>query len=266
MSKELIGYTNKLRQNADGTITKFFRDDGVTSRPASLRQRSESQILRILPNTPNLVYETANSITMSRVEGESNLDNIITQMPECLQLSAFESVGRTLSYVHGQYRGAVTEEYIRKVIFDSASRVGRITRILDELGIESTLLLNYFCNSLNKNEIMKLGLTITHGDYWLNNIIGQIRNGAFNVSGIVDWEMGGISSPYNDFASVQMSIFDYHQQSKNSFWKGYGFRPDEGTLKYFCLRQIVVWISEDGNPNFSSDFYKPKIDLLRRTI
>lgn len=264
MSKELKGYTNKLQENNDGSITKFFSDDGVISRSALIRLNTEKQILKLVPLAPNLISETSNSLTISTIEGERNLDRSVDQMQEGLQLSLFESIGESLAFLHDRYRNSVSENYINSVICDAYLTVKATSRILEQLGIDTELLSLYFCNSINLSEVKKLGVVITHGDYWLNNIIGQVRRNRFTVAGVVDWEMGGIASPYCDFANVYLSIFNYHPLATETFWNGYGFKPDGSTLAYFCAKQIVTWINEDKSPDFSSNFYLSKLEFLRR--
>lgn len=266
MSKELSGYTNRLSENSDGTITKFFRDEGVTSRPAHQRQLAELHALGTFPLSPDLIDIKNGAVTMTTVAGERELDSLIDQLPASLQASIFSAVGVTLALIHNQYRQPITEKYLQGMVADSILRVEQITGVLESLSISPVHLQKYFQDPPKVQEIKRAGLAVTHGDYWLNNIIGQIHGQKFNVSGIIDWEMSQIASPYCDLASVELSVLAYHPLANGQFWKGYCLIPQPEVLRYFCLRQIVTWISEDQRPNFNSSFYKGKIDLLKKTI
>ncbi len=78
-------------------------------------------------------------------------------------------------------------------------------------------------------------LVFTHGDYCLPNII--IKNGA--LSGVIDWDYGGLADPYVDFASCTWSIrHNYGENESNDNWipqffESYGLTPDETKLKYY---------------------------------
>lgn len=262
MSKELKGYTNHLLQNSDGTIVKFFRDEGVTSRLASVRQQMESSALRGLPFTPQLLSEKEHEIKMTGLAGERDLDVKVDEMPERLQYSVFRSAGALLRFIHDYQKTEMPVCYVDRLVNDCLLRTNKIGGILRSVSIDPKTLSEYFIRECNRDEIERMGLGITHGDYWLNNIIGRM-NSKFEPSGIIDWEMGGIGSPYNDFAVVSFSIEDAHPFSRKSFWDGYGLNPNLGVKNYFCIRQIVIWLSEDGEPCLESDFYRNKIKMLR---
>lgn len=266
MSKELIGYTNRLQQNPDGTITKFFVDNGVTSRPARLRQFAESRALQLLSLAPNLLAETTNSIVMTAIDGENGLHTKVPEMPEKLQESVFRAGGTTLRLIHDQHRQRISEKYLPELIQTSVLTVWKIQGILQKLAIDPTSLADYFQSQLNVKEVTRSGLALIHGDYWLNNLIGRTNHNRFEVTGVVDWEMGGIDSPYSDFANVALSINEYYPLADQFFWQGYGSRPDGDTLRYFCLRQILTWLSEDKQPDFNSDFYRGKIKMLKEIL
>ncbi len=262
MSKELQGYTNHLLQNSDGTIVKFFKDEGVTSRPSWVRQNMESSALRGLPFTPQLLSEKEHEIKMTGLAGERDLDVKVDEMTERLQFSVFRSAGALLRFVHDYQKTVMPVCYVDRLVNDCLLRTNKIEGILRSVSINPKTLSEYFTRECNRDEIERMGLGIIHGDYWLNNIIGRV-NSKFELSGIIDWEMGGTGSPYNDFAVVAFSIEDTHPFSRRSFWEGYGLNPNPGVKNYFCIRQIVIWLSEDGDPHLESDFYRNKIQMLK---
>ncbi len=265
MSKELKGYTNRLLQNPDGTISKFFRDEGITSRSSLVRKRTESSLLRKMPLTPRILDEKPHEIKITELIGEKDLDTKIDEMSERIQISVFKSAGSMLRFIHDYHRTPLPLYYIDQLVRDSLARTNKIEEALKSLSINPQALREYFVKECDRKEIEKWGLCITHGDYWLNNIIGRIDSD-FELSGIIDWEMGGVGSPYNDFAVVSFSIEKAHPFSIESFWEGYGVKPNSAVKNYFCARQIVLWISEDGDPHFDSDFYKTKVDMLRESV
>lgn len=265
MSKELSGFTNKLRLNPDNTITKFFVNDNVTYRPAILRQFNESSSLRTFPFSPKVLAERPNEIRMTKINGETNLNDKVSCMNESLQVSLFKSAGEMLRFIHDYKKSKMPDFYVDRLLRDTLGRIDRVGQKLEMYSINPANLKSYFWNNCNKELIEKEGFGLIHGDYWLNNIIGEISRD-FKLSGVIDWEMGGFDSSYSDFAVVDLSIEEVHPISIDSFWRGYGKKPDPFTKRYFSLRQIVLWISDDVNPNLESDFYKSKLDLLRKTI
>ena len=267
MSKEqLQGYTNRLLLNPDGTITKLFEDNGVTKRSSKVRQDMESFALKNIAFSPHLLKEVPHAITMTRLEGETGMDGFLPQLPEATQFSIFESAGRALRFVHQEYQTQNSVElYLNRLVNDCMCRVPLVENGLLRNDIDPNDLQNYLSRSVDINEIKRCGITVIHGDYWLNNIIGKI-NSKFCLTGIIDWEMGGTGSPYQDFALVALSMEQLHPVSREAFWRGYGLIPDEDMKQYFSIRQILIWMSEDLQADFSSEFYKDKLELIRKTL
>ena len=79
-------------------------------------------------------------------------------------------------------------------------------------------------------------LVFTHGDYCLPNII--IENAA--LSGVIDWDYGGLADPYVDFNSCIWSMgFNYGEQETKQKWtslflESYGIDElDEEKLAFY---------------------------------
>ena len=75
----------------------------------------------------------------------------------------------------------------------------------------------------------------THGDYCLPNVLVE-REG---LSGVIDWDYGGLADPYVDFASAVWSLgYNFGEPETEEVWaplffEEYGMELDEGKLEYF---------------------------------
>jgi aminoglycoside phosphotransferase len=265
-NKELTGHNNNLFLNKDGTVTKVFNNNGIITTPAFLRMHAEISGLQKVLIAPNIVNITGNTVTMTHIPGEKNMDAHIDQMPETLQVSLFESAGKALKYIHDQNRTECPPDYIQKLQNEMITLTKRSVLKLDQLGIKPDQLKTYILGNCNDAEIVRRGLSLTHGDYWLNNIMAKMNHKSISVSGVIDWELAQKASPYRDFAGVALSIIDYHPFAAESFWKGYGEKPDKDVVQYFCMGQILNWINVDQQPDFNSSFYKNKILKMKQSL
>jgi kanamycin kinase len=78
-------------------------------------------------------------------------------------------------------------------------------------------------------------LAFTHGDYCLPNII--LRGGA--LSGVIDWDHGGLGDPYGDLEACTWSIgYNYGEDAgrlTQLFLREYGLEePDEAKLEWYA--------------------------------
>lgn len=265
MSKEISGYINKIVVHPHG-VTKYFSDDGVTSRAAIQRQAAEINALTIIPIAPQMHFYERGVVDMQYFDGESALDTKVAHLPEHLQHEVFKTAGSALSFIHDQYKSPMTEAYIQNTIHDLLKWTNGLHTTFEYIGLDIGSVCEYIQRGFSYNELKKCGLSVIHGDYWLNNIIGRLTRSSFELTGIIDWEMSGVGSPYEDFGVVELSIESIHPVSKQSFWSGYGLPIHTHTKKYFAVRQILLWMSEDQHIDFESDFYKPKIEFLKKTI
>lgn len=261
MSKEIAGFNNHLILHSNGSVTKFFHNDGITARSAQVRLAAEASALRRVALAPQLLSLTQSSVTMQQMEGENWLDDVIDTEREHLQYEVFFTAGKALRFIHDQNKQPLSYLWFSNFIEQNLALL-RANLALGNMEIDYGNLENYVQYGVNFETLQAHGIGLVHGDYWLNNVIGKL-NHKFQLSGVIDWEASGIGSPYQDFAIVKMSIEDRHPNAKGAFWQGYGQTPNPSVVKYFCVRQILTWLSEDQQIDPNSPFYKPKIELLR---
>jgi kanamycin kinase len=78
-------------------------------------------------------------------------------------------------------------------------------------------------------------LVFTHGDYCLPNIITQNRK----LSGVIDWDYGGLADAYIDIAACAWSIgYNYGEKEAEEKWipllfESYGTERDEEKYNYY---------------------------------
>jgi aminoglycoside phosphotransferase len=262
MSKEyLSGHTNSVYRVGD-TVVKTFEDLSLSSRSAIKRQRSEEYALRHYPLTPNLIQIDENRLTMSRVVGHNHLDGEIPFLSDAQRDALYITVGQTLKLVHGFENALpVGPKYHERLAVPSIAKVRGLN---GKLGINHDGLIDYIINAYEPAEVQKWGITVVHGDYWLDNIIVKSASNKLETAGVIDWEMSGVGSPYIDFASVNLSIEMVHEGASLGFWKGYGAVPKQSVKTYFSTLKIIDWLYGDSEVNPESGFYAPKLALLRR--
>lgn len=137
--------------------------------------------------------------------------------------------------------------------------------VLEAEGLDADELFHIVTNSVDRDAVQKMGTTRVHRDYWLNNLLydGQ------NVQGVIDWELSGIGSPYEDFAVVDLWIAREHPDSDH-FWEGYGARPDRRTTLAFLLGKCGQFLSTVPSDKYQEErdtgggFYTDKIDIIHQ--
>jgi aminoglycoside phosphotransferase len=126
---------------------------------------------------------------------------------------------------------------------DAVRVLGETLKMIHSLGTDGCPIDNRIDNKLALIEdSSKLGdkpveeLVFTHGDYCLPNII--MENAA--LSGVIDWDYGGLADPYVDFNSCIWSMgYNYGEQETKQKWtplflESYGLDDlDEEKLAFY---------------------------------
>lgn len=258
------GLINKVTLDpGTGLVTKTFQQgNGIEVLPRT-RLLAESRSLRTMLVAPDLRGLTRQSITMTFVDGEKQLDEEVKEYSEHRKNSVFNIAGQTLASIHDRVCTSVNG-YSAGHQHRVQSLLNKTGNALKDNGINTEHLAMFLTDSYNEREIERRGLVWTHGDYWLNNVIGTPNNGSFSVNGVIDWELAKLDTPYEDFAVVEMSIEDLHQGSSTPFWIGYGETPDAGLKRHYAIVKTMDWMTQDQN--FDTDFYQTKFDVIKRTL
>ncbi|OGG15727.1 hypothetical protein A3D77_01740 [Candidatus Gottesmanbacteria bacterium RIFCSPHIGHO2_02_FULL_39_11] len=256
----LKGTTNTVEHNKEtGKVKKTFYEGNGIGRPLFNRVIAEAQSMKMIQLTPELFDFTDRTITMSYLEGEKQIDNFVDQYPECLQQSVYTEAGKALRVFHNSIRRKLPESYHDSHAWKTYQFLGKNSEALTRHGINPITFLSFLEDSYCEEEVEKSGLTWTHGDYWLNNLIGKQNGTKFDPTGVIDWELAGMGSPYEDFAVVRVSIEDTHPNSSESFWKGYADKPSKRLIQHFAFVKVLDWMIHDDpalNGDYSSDFYQ----------
>ncbi len=213
-------------------------------------------------------YETAAKIY--RLEGES--DALYLKLIEGQPTRSLERESTILEWIDGRlhtpnllyytYENEVEYQLTSEVkgtptykvqSFERADAVrvlGETLKLIHSLGTDGCPIDNRIDNKLALIEdSSKLGdrpveeLGVTHGDYCLPNII--MENAA--LSGVIDWDYGGLADPYVDFNSCIWSMgFNYGEQETKQKWiplflESYGLDElDEERLAFYGRLSALI--------------------------
>lgn len=263
------GTVNSIVFNPQNRIImkQFHSGNGITT-DTQTRIRAEQRSLHLVPIAPEAKGGNSHIIFMSFVDGEKELDQAVHHMPEGRQAGVFFEAGKTLAGIHALEKQE-SKEYTRRHMYRLKQLLLQTAPVLSQHGISPPDLTQFLKESYSLREIDRMGVCWIHGDYWLNNVIGDKKNGSFEVHGVIDWELAKHGSPYEDFGLVELSIEATHPHASVDFWKGYGEVPHPLLKRHFAVVKVMDWVSQDDavrNNNFSSDFYQQKFSMIRRTL
>jgi len=269
MSNEIVGGTvNDIRIDyINGVVSKTFRMGNGMSQDTLVRREAEKTAFRKLGFAPNLLGEDTENIYMSYIDGEKELDTAVRGYPLPVQQKIFRISGNFLADIHNKEHHKVPVDYHAQHMERVYDLLERTQHRLPAHGLDPLAVCDFLQRSYNLQEIDRAGFRFVHGDYWLNNLIGQRVNGSYRLNGIIDWELAGVNTPYEDFAVVKMSIEDAHQDSSKPFWKGYEIEPDRLLQVHYATVKTLDWISgEDPSDTLRTPFYQSKFDMIRENL
>lgn len=252
-----------------GVVSKRYLEGNGISGSSSQRLHAESISLEQIPCSPKLLGVDKGVLYMEHLSGESRLDEAVSYLPESGQDDIYRVAGKALRQVHSHFRDSCNGLYSSSQLKRSLSHLSSCREVLLSCGITTQQVIDYLHNNQDvvSRFVSELGVSWTHGDYWLNNLIGSLRTDRnFSLSGVIDWELASKASPYIDFASVFLSIEMPHPESSAPFWKGYGFTPNSMTVRYFAVSKMLDWLAHDPQADINSSFYSDKIRFMRQEV
>lgn len=260
------GTTNHIYLAGNEHVKKDFVFGNGVNKSIAQRLVSEYWSMKLVDISPQFAGVEGQSLFMSYIDGENQLDKAIISYPESASFLIYKLAGESLKKIHEVIRiksGNYHKRHLKKCLESVSAAQG----ILLSKGINALSVYESLFHSYSEKEIDKLGLVWTHGDYWLNNLIGRRENGSFRLSGIIDWELAGLGSPYEDFAIVKMSIEDVHPESSSPFWDGYGHKPASDLQRHFAILKTLEWMNAEPEDNdLDSPFYLRKLQMIREAI
>lgn len=262
------GTTNHLLFDSQNkrVLKEFISGNGMIQ-SLSRRRLAEEWSMKHVLTAPQYLGSDDTYVAMSFVEGEPDIDGQIDQLPEKLQHQIYFESGKALASIHETIKEPLPTTYHAQHIAEIIQLIQTTRSVLTQNGISTMDLIDFMKSSYKRDLIEKVGLRWIHGDYWLRNVIGQLSNGLFKLSGVIDWETAQLNSPYADFAIVEMSIERAHNGLTESFWKGYGREPDRPLQRHYAIAKTMEWITGEGKQeDFTSDFYQTKFAMIRESI
>lgn len=249
-----------------GIVSKSFNNGNGIARSPKHRLQAEIYSLKKIPVAPNFLGCNSTTVHMQHLIGENNLDVVTQNKSESARNNIYRTAGISLAKIHSCNRQVCHEGQVGIHKSMAVNNIIKVNGRLAEKGISTLQVIDYLNGGERRAEgcAKKTGLAWTYGDYWLNNLIGEISRGGFKLNGVIDWELAQVDTPFVDYAVAYLSIERMYPESSKPFWKGYGFTPDEKTKKYFAVMKTLQWIAADPQGDLNSDFYKDKIDFIKQ--
>jgi len=253
MRVELLGgFINNVCL-VDGVVRKEYAGDEKVDKTGRERMRREGLALRHfypLGIAPQLFSQNDNCLLQEFVEGV-NLENLLPNLMDKEKEELFRRLGIILHRIHTPLRR--NPLYLKE---DLEKKWGRaLMKIKRD---------NYFnlaslkLREIDWSEVFRLGTRRVHRDFWPGNVIitpeGEIK--------VIDWELAGFGSPYEDFAILKLWTFpNQGKKVRSAFWEGYGQEPNNEVTNAFLQRRLIQFLSTYKGED-PIGFYRNKWELL----
>lgn len=243
------GFINQVYLDGE-MVVKVFDNDRLVGIPSSERLLNESTALHIFGGdiAPKFIKAEPAVLYQEFIDGESY--EVRARRGE----RVFEEAGRLLRRIHEFCPKRATRVFQFRDRFQKASSAAR--RILEHESLEVHF-------QISGDDIERWGIRYTHRDFWLGNILGHSRRSPKAI----DWEFSGPSSPYDDFAIVDLWVFREFPGSEPEFWAGYGDIPDRRVILEFLKLRCVEFLATTTFDSYvleeSSGFYHNKVSVLK---
>lgn len=243
------GYINDVIRRGD-VVTKTYEHDELLGIDAMIRKRREELALHRFGESlsPQVVFSRDNQLGQEFISG-SSLEDLAKQGDE----TVFAEAGALLSRIHTplprdpKYLQQAFEQRLR-------THTNAALPLLVAEGIDPTCTPNW-------EAVAQLGTTRVHRDYWLGNIIRGKKE-----TKVIDWEIAGIGSPYEDLAIVELWIVKEYGH-KEAFYQGYGKQVDQQTVNAYLKAKCIQFLATTTLSSYASEaeggFYHNKIALLK---
>lgn len=243
--EELIGIDRHHRYVREKTALHHYRDN------------PQVRVPEVYAHHPG-----DSKIEMEYIEGFP-LDDHVRRASEEERARILTQAGSILRHIHQPVR--TQYDAYAALRQRSEQYLTQAAPLLEGEGMDVDELYRMIANSVDLNELQRAGTTRVHRDYWLNNLLydGQ------NVQGVIDWELSGIGSPYEDFAVVDLWIAREHGDT-DRFWEGYGGVPDRRTTLAFLLGKCGQFMSTVPPEKYQEEresgggFYTNKVDIMHQ--
>lgn len=247
------GFINQVYLD-NGIVRKTFGNDGLVGISSERRMQNELTALQIFGGTiaPQLISHAGITLCQEFIEGETY--EVKARRGE----KVFEAAGKILAEIHNfkkEQKHSAIQHFTAK--FERALQKAK--PILDSEELAPSFL-------ADEQTLNKWGTRYIHGDFWLGNILGW--NNA--KPKVIDWEFSGIGSPFEDFAIAELWILREFPGSHDDFWRGYGKKPDQGTIDSFLILRCVEFLSTTTLDRYLLEerdgFYHNKSVVLRSLL
>lgn len=234
---------------------RFFREKTALNSLARTTDIPTPAAYDIDPNIPELTVEYIHS-------DMPPLDSAIDMMPETQREAILYDAGRILRGIHSSIPLRSPEKALGRFMKQLDRSVDAAQLVLMDNGIDPNKLYTKVQEGIEDNEAVRnAGATRIHRDYWLNNLLYR----GSKVVGVIDWEMSGIGSPYEDFSIVNLWIEREHGDAEG-FWDGYGEKPDLAATETFVLARCTQMLATARPHDYANEpndgFYHNKVRVI----
>ncbi|MCR4326898.1 MAG: aminoglycoside phosphotransferase family protein [Candidatus Roizmanbacteria bacterium] len=266
MEKLEGGYINDVYAQ-DGTVIKQFHGDELLSSSSDRRYRRELWALKRFGGVlaPRLIHNGGTDIEMEYIDGKP-IDDLIRTLDEETKDDLLYQAGEKLRSIHCPIK--ISSRQLVDTLLHRATHYGKkAASVLHMAGIEPSDISSRVAEMVDPSSVRTLGGSTVHRDYWLNNTL--YKNGVLQC--VIDWELSGTGSPYEDFAIVDLWITREHGHG-DAFWNGYGVKPDRATTNAYLMTKLVDFLSTTVPDHIAAEyeqgggFYSNKLAILKELL
>lgn len=248
----------------ENVVHKEYSNNSLLSMPFEQRLRREKWALNRFGGAiaPRIFEANGKYINMERIDAQPMNEPLKTgehNVSETLYLA-----GNRLREIHQPIHGNIIQ-YQNSFLKKAGKYLEKSSPVYRSVGIEPEEVYDYIYTHSSPAQIKDYGTTVVHRDYWMNNTL--YKNG--QLKSVIDWELSGIGSPYEDFAIVDLWVTRIHGHA-DSFWAGYGKTPNQETTNAFLLAKISDFLSnttpEALEDKEASWFYWDNIRVAKEII
>jgi len=235
-------------------VEKIYAGDEKIGKERGERMRREALALRCFyPRgiAPQLFFKDNNFLWQEFVEG-NNLEEVLCNLNDDKQKTKlFLKLGEVLRNIHTPVRRSPL--YLQEDLEKKWQTALEEVKEGKHFDISRVTL-----REIDWDEVFRRGTTRVHRDFWPGNVIitvgGKIK--------VIDWELAGIGSPYEDFAILELWTFPGHSDEViSAFWTGYREWPNKEVTLAFLQRRLIQFLATYRGED-PIGFYEDKWRLL----
>ena len=263
------GNINHIQLSSDSIVRKQYANESMIGVPSEQRALRELRALKrfnmdSVPVPKVLNFNTQEHwLEMEQIIGFP-LDEYVRTCSLLKKTEVLQQAGALLKKIHCPVT-TNTDYYLDQFFKKTQTAAQTTAPILNYANLCQQQILELIDNNLDLAITRQFGITRVHRDFWLNNLL---YNGK-SIVGVIDWELAGIGSPFEDFAIVNLWIERVHQNTE-AFWQGYGEEPDRATTMAWLMGRCLQFLSTATLEQYQAEnptgFYHNKIMVIKQIL